>query len=159
GLAPAVADEPTKPAAAGAQPAAKPAAANPAPNDDAQFLRRLYLDLSGTLPTPLEVAFFVADADPKKRGKVVGWLLDDQVVKDYLAKKYGDDVLLAPLVVDTDGAGLEYRLLVTRPRVTALAFSPDGRRLAVEETAAGRLVLNEVYGTTVTLSTDRVVVT
>src|SRR5436309_4596532 len=38
---------------------------------DDEFLRRLYLDAIGTLPTPEEVRTFLADPDPKKRAKAI----------------------------------------------------------------------------------------
>src|SRR5262249_38862986 len=43
---------------------------------DAEFIRRLSLDLTGTLPTPAQVRAFVADKDPKKRDKLVDKLLE-----------------------------------------------------------------------------------
>jgi hypothetical protein len=42
---------------------------------DAEFLRRVSLDLTGTLPTPAEVEAFAADAAPQKRGKKIDELL------------------------------------------------------------------------------------
>lgn len=44
--------------------------------DDATFLRRLSLDLTGTLPTPDEVREFCADTDPLKRSQKIEQLLD-----------------------------------------------------------------------------------
>ena len=49
--------------------------------DDATFLRRLCLDVRGTLPTPVEMWFFVSDADDDKRAKVVDWMADDEAAK------------------------------------------------------------------------------
>jgi hypothetical protein len=46
-------------------------AALPARSDDATFLRRVCLDLTGKLPTPEETRAFVASTDPDKRGKQV----------------------------------------------------------------------------------------
>ncbi|MCA9047584.1 MAG: DUF1553 domain-containing protein [Planctomycetaceae bacterium] len=43
--------------------------------DDYTFIRRAYLDATGTLPTPEEVAAFVADASPEKRDMLVDSLL------------------------------------------------------------------------------------
>ena len=43
--------------------------------DDATFLRRAHLDITGTLPAVEEVDKFLADADPKKRERVVDQLL------------------------------------------------------------------------------------
>src|SRR5207248_10073261 len=43
--------------------------------DDATFLRRASLDVTGELPTPDEVRAFLADADPAKRSKKIDELL------------------------------------------------------------------------------------
>jgi hypothetical protein len=43
--------------------------------DDATFVRRAFLDLSGTLPTPEETGSFVEDKDANKRGRLVDQLL------------------------------------------------------------------------------------
>ncbi|HXG09852.1 MAG TPA: DUF1549 and DUF1553 domain-containing protein [Gemmataceae bacterium] len=45
--------------------------------DDAVFLRRVYLDLVGTIPTYDEARAFLADPDPHKRAKLIDRLLDD----------------------------------------------------------------------------------
>jgi hypothetical protein len=55
-------------AAAGVKPAP--------PADDAEFLRRAYLDLTGRIPAPRDVHDFLADPDPDKRAKLVDELLD-----------------------------------------------------------------------------------
>ena len=58
---------------------AKLAKLNVAPSglcDDAEFLRRVYLDLTGTLPTPDEARKFLADTAKDKRAKLVESLLD-----------------------------------------------------------------------------------
>ena len=47
----------------------------PAPADDITFLRRIHLDLIGTLPTPDEIDSFVGDTDPDKRTKLAVALL------------------------------------------------------------------------------------
>ena len=43
---------------------------------DAQFLRRVSLDLTGTLPTPQDVEAFLADSSPDKRAKKIEQLLE-----------------------------------------------------------------------------------
>src|SRR5262249_3181583 len=51
---------------------------NIAPSDlanDGEFLRRLYIDTIGGLPTPEEVRAFLADKNPKKREKKIDELL------------------------------------------------------------------------------------
>jgi hypothetical protein len=50
----------------------------PAPRaDDATFLRRVYLDLAGTIPSHDDALRFLDDKDPKKREKLIDRLLDD----------------------------------------------------------------------------------
>jgi hypothetical protein len=43
--------------------------------DDATYIRRVSLDLAGTLPEPAEVIAFLADRDPEKRRKLVDRVL------------------------------------------------------------------------------------
>lgn len=63
----------------------------PAPlADDTEFVRRAYLDLIGTLPTPEEVRGFLDSKDPAKRDKLIDVLLDRSEYVDYWALKWGD---------------------------------------------------------------------
>jgi hypothetical protein len=63
----------------------------PSPNcTDDEFLRRLYLDSIGTLPTADEVRSFVADYDPKKRTKAIDKVLERPEFIDWWALKWGD---------------------------------------------------------------------
>ena len=49
----------------------------PAPAaDDAEFLRRVYLDLAGTIPPVSEARAFLADPSPEKRTKLIDKLLN-----------------------------------------------------------------------------------
>jgi hypothetical protein len=57
---------------------------------DDEFLRRLYLDAIGTLPTPEEVRTFLADTDPKKRAKAIDKVLERPEFVDWWALKWGD---------------------------------------------------------------------
>jgi hypothetical protein len=57
---------------------------------DDEFLRRLYLDAIGTLPTPDEVRKFLDDTDPKKREKVIDKVLERPEFIDWWALKWGD---------------------------------------------------------------------
>jgi hypothetical protein len=54
-------------AAKGGQPAARA--------DDATFLRRVYLDFAGRIPSLQEARAFLADSDPSKRAKLIDRLL------------------------------------------------------------------------------------
>jgi hypothetical protein len=44
-------------------------------SDDAEFVRRIYLDLTGTIPTAAEVRAFLDEKSPDKRTKLIGKLL------------------------------------------------------------------------------------
>ena len=57
---------------------------------DDEFLRRLYLDAIGTLPTAGEIRAFRADADPKKRAKAIDKVLERPEFIDWWALKWGD---------------------------------------------------------------------
>ena len=57
---------------------------------DEVFIRRVYLDTLGTLPTPGEVRRFLADQDPAKRDKCVDLLLQRPEFAEYLGLKWGD---------------------------------------------------------------------
>jgi hypothetical protein len=64
---------------------------NPSPVcDDATFLRRAWLDATGTLPPVRDVRAFLADADPKKREKLVDRLLERPEFADFWALKWAD---------------------------------------------------------------------
>ncbi len=57
---------------------------------DAEFLRRLCLDATGTLPSPAEARAFLADADPGKRAKAVDRVLGRPEFVDFWTLKWGD---------------------------------------------------------------------
>ncbi|HZL90759.1 MAG TPA: DUF1549 domain-containing protein [Pirellulaceae bacterium] len=57
---------------------------------DEEFVRRVYLDLIGTLPTPDEVRGFLADASGNKRAMLMDALLERPEYVDYWALKWSD---------------------------------------------------------------------
>jgi hypothetical protein len=57
---------------------------------DEQFIRRVSVDITGTLPTPKAVVEFASDKDPKKRDKLVDCLLETQEYSYYFANKWAD---------------------------------------------------------------------
>ncbi len=57
---------------------------------DAVFLRRAYLDVIGTLPTPREVQDFLDDPDPEKRPALIDELMERDEFADCWALKWGD---------------------------------------------------------------------
>jgi hypothetical protein len=58
--------------------------------DDATFLRRVSLDITGTLPTPDGVRKFVADDDSRKRERMVDSLLDRKEFADMWVMKWAE---------------------------------------------------------------------
>jgi hypothetical protein len=60
------------------------------PADDAEYLRRVYLDVIGTLPTAAEASRFLADRDSAKRAKLVDALLERPEFADLWALRWAD---------------------------------------------------------------------
>jgi len=60
------------------------------PCSDAVFLRRVYVDTLGTLPTADEAREFLDDADPDKRAKLIEHVLQRPEFADYNAMKWCD---------------------------------------------------------------------
>ncbi len=57
---------------------------------DEAFLRRVYVDVIGTLPTMDEAAEFLDDEDPNKRNNLIDELLERDEYADYWAMKWCD---------------------------------------------------------------------
>ena len=66
-----------------------------APATDAAFLRRVYLDSMGVLPTAEEVENFLGSKDPEKRTKLIESLFTRSDFIDYWAYKYSDLLLVS----------------------------------------------------------------
>jgi len=63
----------------------------PAPlASDHEFLRRVMIDLIGTIPTPAEVLAFTTNPDPSKRAKLIDALLERPEYADFWALKWSD---------------------------------------------------------------------
>jgi len=61
-----------------------------AESDDAMFVRRVFLDTIGTLPTVAEVEQFLEDRDPQKRAKMIDRLLERDEYADFWALRWAD---------------------------------------------------------------------
>jgi len=58
--------------------------------DDAMFLRRVYLDMIGTLPTAVEARKFLSSTEPNKRSKLIDELLERPEYADFWAMRWAD---------------------------------------------------------------------
>ncbi len=61
-----------------------------APCSDPVFLRRVYVDVTGTLPTAAQARQFILSPDPAKRHALIDQLLARDEYAEYLALKWGD---------------------------------------------------------------------
>jgi hypothetical protein len=57
---------------------------------DSVFVRRVYLDVIGTLPTATQAREFILDANPNKRAGLIDRLLEREAFADYWAMKWCD---------------------------------------------------------------------
>ncbi len=57
---------------------------------DEEFMRRVYLDATGTLPEPEDVKKFVSNTDPDKRDKLIDSLIGTEKFAEQWAWFYGD---------------------------------------------------------------------
>lgn len=62
--------------------------------DDATFLRRVTLDITGLLPTEEEFNTFMADKDPAKRAKTIDRLLDRKEFAEIWAMKWAEILMV-----------------------------------------------------------------
>ncbi|MCD6360021.1 MAG: DUF1553 domain-containing protein [Armatimonadetes bacterium] len=60
------------------------------PCSDEVFIRRVYLDVIGTLPEPAEVQQFLQDTSPDKRARLIDALFEREEFADYWALKWCD---------------------------------------------------------------------
>jgi Protein of unknown function (DUF1549)/Protein of unknown function (DUF1553)/Bacterial Ig-like domain (group 2) len=63
--------------------------------DDAEFMRRVYLDAAGILPRPAEVERFLKDPSPEKRNRLIDELMKRPEFVDYWTYKWSDLLLVS----------------------------------------------------------------
>ena len=86
------------------------------PADDATFLRRVTLDLTGRIPTPEAITTFLADSDANKREKVVDVLLQSDEFNTYWTLQWAKLLRIRPQDGDTQGAAVYHQWLSERVR-------------------------------------------
>ena len=79
------------------------------PADDAMFLRRVFLDTIGTLPTAAEARAFLTDKDPDRRSRLIDRLLNREEYADYWTMRWSDI-----LRVDKNRIGPQAAVAMTR---------------------------------------------
>lgn len=109
----------------------------PAIVDDPTFLRRIYLDLGGTIPSVSQTLDFLSDQSTNKREKMVDQLLADPRTPKHLARVWrrmmvpgnGPEsatatVLLEPWLIEQFAANTHYDELARRVLVVAQPVAP-----------------------------------
>ena len=71
---------------------------------DAEFMRRVYLDTIGTLPTVTEAKQFLADKSPKKRSRLIDQLLERPEYADFWTMAWLDILRADQLKISPQGA-------------------------------------------------------
>ena len=84
--------------------------------DDATFLRRIYLDLTGRLPSAERVRTFLAGDQANKRTAVVDELLGSAEFTEYWAFQFAKLLRIRPLQDDAEGALTYHRWLAEQLR-------------------------------------------
>ena len=98
-----------------------------------EFLRRVCLDLTGTLPPPGRVREFLADPDPEKRDKLIEILLDSPEYIDYWTFRFAE---LFRVSYENGGDAGIYPLLYWRWIREAIARNKPYDQVARERLAA-----------------------
>jgi hypothetical protein len=71
---------------------------------DEQFVRRIYLDLCGVLPTPAATEAFLAGTGPDRRARLVEGLLQRPEFADYWTKKWFDVLRVTRDAINLEGS-------------------------------------------------------
>ncbi|GBD36595.1 hypothetical protein HRbin36_01720 [bacterium HR36] len=87
---------------------------------DAEFIRRVYLDVCGILPTAEEVRAFLGDRDPHKRSRLIDRVLERPEYADFWALKWADVLRANRKTMQLDGvhkfqAWLRAQIAANRP--------------------------------------------
>jgi hypothetical protein len=83
---------------------------------DGEFLRRLYLDVLGILPTPEEARSFIQDPSPTKRDVMIDRVLQRDEYAHYWAIKWGDLLQIKSSKLSSAGVAKFQEWLVRRLR-------------------------------------------
>jgi hypothetical protein len=76
---------------------------------DETFVRRAYLDATGTLPAPEQVREFLGNAEPDRRLRLVDALLSSEAYVDYWAYRWSDLLLVNGNLLRPDAVAAFYK--------------------------------------------------
>ena len=79
---------------------------------DEVFLRRVHLDVTGTIPSPEAAATFLDSKDPDKRSKLIDRLLNTEEYALFWAMKWADVLRGSPVTISDRGVHSFHRYLV-----------------------------------------------
>lgn len=79
---------------------------------DSEFVRRIYLDVTGLLPSVDAATSFLADTEPKKREKLIDELLKSPEHAKFWALKWGDILRIKAANITSPGVFKYHRWLV-----------------------------------------------
>ena len=80
--------------------------------NDATFLRRVFMDVTGTLPTADRAKSFLASTDPQKRAKLIDELLETDEYAAFWAMKWADVMRGSDVTISRRGVHSFHRYLV-----------------------------------------------
>lgn len=80
-------------------------------SSDAEFIRRVFLDTIGVLPTPEEAESFLASKEPHKRAKLIDHLLSRPEFVDYWSYRWADLLMINGRLLRPDAVKAYYTWL------------------------------------------------
>lgn len=96
-------------------------------SSDQEFLRRVCLDLTGTLPPPQRVREFVADKHPHKRDRLIEILLNSPEYVDYWSFRFGDLLRATYVTSNNTKATRAYQSWITNSIATNKPYDQIAR--------------------------------
>jgi hypothetical protein len=106
--------------------------------DDETFIRRVFLDVIGILPTAAETEAFLADESPDKRSKLIDHLLERPEYARFWALKWGDLLRMTAGQVGSEGV-YKYHRWVQRAFAENMPYDQFATELL---TASGSTLTN-----------------
>lgn len=86
---------------------------------DETFIRRAYLDATGTLPTPEQVKRFIGDTSNHRRAELVDQLLESEAYVDYWSYQWSDLLLVNGNLLRPDAVAAFYKWIRDKVQTNA----------------------------------------